>query len=208
MSNREKLVLVGNGMAGAACLEEILKLAPHRFDVTVFGAEKYGNYNRILLSSVLAGDAGWDEIMIHPEPWYEAQGVALKLGMSVASIDRDRKVLKAEDGSETQYDRLILAMGSEPFIPPIPGTDLEGVLAFRTIEDCQAMMEGAKRYKRAAVIGGGLLGLEAARGLLNLGMEVTVVHLADRLMERQLDARGAWYLKRAIEDQGLSLIHI
>lgn len=205
MKSREKLVLVGNGMAGAACLEEVLRREPDRFDVTVFGAEKYGNYNRILLSSVLAGDADWDEIMIHPETWYEKQGINLKLGLPVNSIDRERQIVTAGDGSETPYDRLILAMGSEPFIPPIPGTDLEGVMAFRTIDDCRAMIDGADQYKRAAVIGGGLLGLEAARGLLNLGMEVTVVHLADRLMERQLDVRGSWYLRRAIEAQGIAV---
>lgn len=205
MKARERLIMIGNGMAGAACLEEILRRDRERYEVTVFGAEKYGNYNRILLSSVLAGDASWDEIMLHPEGWYAQHSVNLRLGIPVIAIDRTRRVVRASDGSETPYDRIIMATGSEPFIPPIPGTDLEGVMAFRTIDDCRAMIEGAKSFTRAAVIGGGLLGLEAARGLANLGMEVTVVHLADRLMERQLDVRGAWYLKRAIEGHGIAV---
>lgn len=203
MRVRERLVLVGNGMAGAACLEEILKRAPERFDVTVFGAERHGNYNRILLSSVLAGEADLEDITLHAPAWYAARGVELRLGVPVASIDRERRVVIGGDGSEAPYDRLILATGSVPFVPPIPGRELEGVIAFRTIEDCQTMMDAAKQHRRAAVIGGGLLGLEAARGLQHLGMEVTVVHLADRLMERQLDARGGAYLRRAIEGQGI-----
>lgn len=206
MNNREKLVLVGNGMAGMACLENILRLEPERFDVTVFGAERYPNYNRIQLSPVLAGDMSWDDIILNPESWYAERGIRLHMGARVHHIDREKKVVQAEGGIRETYDKLILATGSNALIIPLPGHDKEGVVVFRTIDDCKAMIEASKNYKRAAVIGGGVLGLEAARGLKNLGMDVTVVHLADWLMERQLDAGGGSYLARAIRMQGIHVL--
>lgn len=206
MSKREKLVLIGNGMAGIACLENILRMAPERYDVSVFGAEKYPNYNRILLSPVLAGDMSWDDIILNPESWYAERNISLHMGLKVISIDRERKVVIAEDGTEEPYDKVILATGSNALIIPLPGHDKEGVVVFRTINDCKTMIDASKRYKRAAVIGGGLLGLEAARGLKNLGMDVTIVHLAAWPMERQLDAGGGAYLARAIRMQGIHML--
>ncbi len=202
---RERLVVIGNGMAGIACLERVLDLAPDRFDVTVFSAEKYPNYNRILLSPVLAGDMTWDDITLNPEAWYAENDVKLHLGVRAEKIDRERKVVIGADGIEEPYDKLIIATGSNAFVIPIPGHDKEGVVVFRTIDDCKEMIAASEHYKKAAVIGGGLLGLEAARGLKNLGMDVTVVHISNWLMERQLDATGGAYLTRAIRRQGIDV---
>lgn len=201
----EKLVVVGNGMAGLACLERILERAPGRFDITVFGAEHHPGYNRILLSSVLAGEASWDDLTLRPLSWYADRGVTLHLGAAVVALDRARCIVTSATGIEAPYDELILATGSSAVVPPIPGRDLPGVVPFRTVDDCRRMVEAARTCRRAAVIGGGLLGLEAARGLRRLGMDVTVVHLVDRLMERQLDAPAAAYLKRAIRAQGIDV---
>jgi nitrite reductase (NADH) large subunit len=206
MRTRPKLVVVGNGMAGIACLEQLLRLAPDRYDVTVFGDEDYPNYNRILLSSVLAGEASWDDITLNGDAWYQENRINLFKGVRVAAIDRAKRVAVADSGLTAPYDELILATGSRALVPPIPGTEKEGVIAFRTIEDCKAMMRAAKSVQRAAVIGGGLLGLEAARGLQSLGMEVVVVHLVDRLMERQLDAAGAGYVERAMRALGITVL--
>ena len=158
-----KLVMVGNGMAGISCLEHLLRLAPDAFEVTVFGDEDYPNYNRILLSSVLAGEATWDEITLNPESWYRERRVELYKGVRIAAIDRANKTVVGESGLTVPYDELVLATGSRALVPPIPGTDKEGVVTFRTIDDCKTMMHAAKTAQRAAVIGGGLLGLEAAR---------------------------------------------
>jgi len=206
VSNREKLVLIGNGMAGIACLENILRLAPDRFDVTVFGAETYPNYNRILLSPVLAGDMDWDDIILNPESWYAERNIKLHMGVKVATIDRERRLIVSADGTGHPYDKAIIATGSDALIIPLPGHDKEGVVVFRTINDCKAMIDASKKFKRAAVIGGGLLGLEAARGLKNLGMDVTVIHLAEWPMERQLDAGGGGYLARALRMQGIHML--
>ncbi|MGI8907905.1 MAG: nitrite reductase large subunit NirB [Candidatus Sumerlaeaceae bacterium] len=203
---REKLVFIGNGMAGIACLENILRLAPERYEVTVFGAEKYPNYNRIQLSPVLAGDMNWDDIILNPQAWYAEHNIRLHMGVKATAIDRHRRVVYGDDGIEEPYDKLVLATGSNALIIPIPGHDKQGVVVFRTIDDCKAMIEASKEFSRAAVIGGGLLGLEAARGLKNLGMEVSVVHLADWLMERQLDPGAGQYLARAIREQGIDVL--
>jgi nitrite reductase (NADH) large subunit len=200
---KEKLVLIGNGMAGVRTLEELLKLAPEKFDITVFGAEPYGNYNRILLSPVLAAEKTVDEIMLNDEAWYARHGIRLHKGCKVTRVDRVRRRVIAEDGAEVPYDRLILATGSDPFIIPVPGHDLEGVVTFRDIQDVNAMLESARHHRRAVVIGGGLLGLEAANGLLSQGMDVSVVHLMDTLMERQLDAVAAGLLQQSLETRGL-----
>jgi len=207
MTQKLKLVMVGNGMAGVRTLEELLKLAPDLYEITVFGAEPHPNYNRILLSPVLAGEQTLDEIILNPLDWYAEHGIRLHLGKKVTQIDRVRRKVLAEDANgektEAEYDRLLLATGSVPFIPPVPGKDLDGVLAYRDIADTQAMIDAAAKYQHAVVIGGGLLGLEAANGLMLRGMQVTVVHLADWLLERQLDKTAADLLQRNLESRGL-----
>jgi nitrite reductase (NADH) large subunit len=198
-----RLVVVGNGMAGIRTLEELLKLAPGMYDITVFGAEPYPNYNRILLSPVLAGEQDFDDIVLNPLSWYADNGITLHLGKQVTRIDRARRRVLAADGTEAGYDRLLLATGSLPFILPIPGKDLKGVIGYRDIDDTRTMIEAAKVKRRAVVIGGGLLGLEAANGLMLRGMEVTVVHLAGWLLERQLDPVAGAMLQASLEARGL-----
>ncbi|MDE2586097.1 MAG: NAD(P)/FAD-dependent oxidoreductase, partial [Betaproteobacteria bacterium] len=198
-----KLVMVGNGMAGVRTLEELLKLAPDMYDITVFGAEPHGNYNRILLSPVLSGEMTLPEIMLNDLDWYRDNGIALHAGKKVATIDRIHKKVVAEDGTEAEYDRLLLATGSNPFILPVPGKDLPGVIGYRDIADTQAMIDAAKEHCHAVVIGGGLLGLEAANGLAIRGMNVTVVHLSEWIMERQMDRTAGKMLQQALEAKGM-----
>jgi len=198
-----KLVMVGNGMAGVRALEELLKISPDLYEITVFGAEPHANYNRILLSPVLAGEMTIKEIMLNDVDWYEANGIKLHLNKKVVKIDRVKREVQAEDGTVEPYDRLLLATGSNPFILPVPGKDLPGVIAYRDIADTQAMIDAAAKYKHAVVIGGGLLGLEAANGLKLRGMDVTVVHIMPWLMERQLDRVAAGMLQKSLEDKGL-----
>jgi NAD(P)H-dependent nitrite reductase large subunit len=201
-----KLVMVGNGMAGVRTLEELLKIAPGLYDITVFGAEPHPNYNRIMLSPVLAGEQTLDEIVLNPWDWYRDNGITLHAGKKVVSVDRRRRTVRAEDGTEAAYDRLLLATGSNPFMLPLPGADLQGVVAYRDIADTQAMIEAARTYRHAVVIGGGLLGLEAANGLKLRGMEVSVVHHGDWLMERQLDPTAGALLRGALEQRGLHFL--
>ena len=203
LAPRPRLVVVGNGMAGVRAVEELLKLAPDRYAITIFGAEPHPNYNRILLSPVLAGEQTLDDIILNPLAWYEEHGIRLHAGKKVVSIDRIRREVVANDGTREPYDRLLLATGSNPFILPVPGHDLEGVLTYRDIHDTQRMIEASSRHRRAVVIGGGLLGLEAANGLALRGMEVTVVHLMPWLMERQLDATASRMLQKKLEAKGL-----
>jgi len=203
---KEKLVLVGNGMAGVRTLEELLKIAPDMYDITVFGAEPYGNYNRIMLSPVLAGEKTVDDIMLNDEQWYSDNGITLYKGKSVAEIDRLNKKVIAADGTTADYDRLLLATGSNPFMIPVPGKDKDGVIAFRDIHDVDTMLQASKDYQKAVVIGGGLLGLEAANGLMKQGMDVTVVHLLDSLMERQLDKPASALLKASLEERGMNFL--
>ncbi len=203
---REKLVMIGNGMAGVRTLEELLELAPDLYDITVFGAEPHGNYNRILLSPVLAGDKTLDDIMLNDEQWYADHGITLHKGKKVVRIDRARRRVVAEDGTTADYDRLIIATGSNPFIIPVPGHDLPGVIAFRDIRDVETMLAAAREHRHAVVIGGGLLGLEAANGLMQRGMDVTVVHIMDTLMERQLDGVAAGMLRKSLEERGLKFL--
>jgi nitrite reductase (NADH) large subunit len=198
-----KLVMVGNGMAGVRTLEELLKIAPDLYDITVFGAEPHPNYNRILLSPVLAGEQTIDEIVLNPLSWYAEHGITLHLGQSVTRIDRVKRVVHTADGTQAPYDRLLLATGSTPFILPVPGKDLAGVVAYRDIADTQAMIAAATQYKHAVVIGGGLLGLEAANGLMLRGMQVTVVHIMPWLMERQLDEVAGGMLQQSLEARGI-----
>lgn len=201
--SKERLVMVGNGMAGCKVIEELLDIAPGKFDITVFGAEPYGNYNRIMLSPVLAGEKTIDDIMLNTIEWYQENDITLHAGNAVVDIDRKNKKVIAEDGTEVQYDRLLLTTGSNPFIIPVPGHELPGVLSYRDIKDVDEMLDASNKYEHAVVIGGGLLGLEAAYGLLKQGMKVTVVHIMDTLMERQLDEPAAKLLQGYLEEQGI-----
>ncbi|MGI9047645.1 MAG: nitrite reductase large subunit NirB [Burkholderiales bacterium] len=201
-----KLVMVGNGMAGVRTLEELLKIAPDLYDITAFGAEPHANYNRILLSPVLAGEMTIKDIMLNDVDWYAANNIRLHLNKKVVKIDRIARKVIAADGTEEPYDRLLLATGSNPFILPIPGVALDGVITYRDIHDTDAMIAAAAQYKHAVVIGGGLLGLEAANGLKLRGMNVTVVHLMDWLMERQLDKVAAGMLQKSLEAKGLQFL--
>lgn len=200
--NREKLVVIGNGMAGISTVEQILKLTS-RYDITVFGTEPYPNYNRIMLSYVLEGSKTIDDIVLNDLNWYEDNGITLHTGTTVSRIDADTREVVTSEGTRVPYDKVIIATGSSSFILPVPGHDKEGVVGFRDIADCNMMLEAAKQYKKAAVIGGGLLGLEAAKGLVQLGMDVTVVHLMQDLMERQLDPQASAMLKAELERQGI-----
>jgi nitrite reductase (NADH) large subunit len=201
-----KLVMVGNGMAGMRTLEELLKIAPDLYHITVFGAEKHANYNRILLSQVLAGEQTLKDIMLNDLDWYARHGITLHLGKKVVEIDRGKRLVRAQDGAVAEYDRLLLATGSNPVILPIPGSELDGVVGFRDINDVNAMIDASALYRRAVVIGGGLLGLEAANGLLLRGMEVTVVHKGPWLMERQLDRTASGLLQKSLEARGLKFL--
>ncbi|MEW9699713.1 nitrite reductase large subunit NirB [Paenibacillus sp. SI8] len=203
---KQKLVLIGNGMAGVRCIEEILALAPDMFEITIFGGEPHPNYNRIMLSKVLQGDTTVNDITINDWQWYKDNNITLYAGDPVISIDTEKRRVVSENGCSVEYDRLILATGSLPFMLPLPGADKPGVTAFRDINDCNTMLEASKSYKKAVVIGGGLLGLEAARGLLNLGMEVHVVHIFNHLMERQLTPTSANMLRKELEKQGMRFL--
>ena len=174
---KQKLVLIGNGMAGVRTLEELLKLAPDQYEITVFGAEPHPNYNRILLSPVLAGEMQIQDIILNELDWYAEQGIRLHTGKTVTRIDRVQRKVIAADGTEAPYDRLLIATGSTPFMLPVPGNQLPGVIGYRDIQDTDEMIAAASQYRHAVVIGGGLLGLEAANGLKLRGMDVTVVHI-------------------------------
>ena len=207
---KSKLVMIGNGMAGVRTIEELLKVAPDLYDITVFGAEPHPNYNRILLSPVLAGEQTLDEIVLNSFEWYADNNIALYAGKKVTEVDRVNRVVRAVDANggvvEAEYDRLLLCTGSNPFILPIPGKDLDGVIAYRDIADTNAMIDAAKKYKHAVVIGGGLLGLEAANGLMLRGMKVSVVHVMPTLMERQLDSVAGKLLQKSLEERGLTFL--
>ncbi len=203
LPGRRRLVVVGNGMAGMRTVEELLELAPEAYGITVFGAEPHGNYNRILLSPVLAGEKRAADIMLHDRQWYEDHGVTLHAGDPVVAIDRRARTVTSQSGITVAYDRLLLATGSKPFIPSIEGAGLAGMIAFRDLGDVEAMLAAARAFRNAVVIGGGLLGLEAAHGLLRQGMAVTVVHLHDTLMERQLDPVAAGLLRASLQQRGL-----
>jgi len=203
MSARKKLVMIGNGMAGVRAIEEILEANPDMYEITIFGAEAYPNYNRILLSPVLAGEMSFEDITLNDRQWYADHGITLHLGKRIRKIQRGYKKVIAEDGTEAAYDNLIIATGSNPFIIPIPGVDKEGIITFRDIDDCKAMTSASEKYRNAVVIGGGLLGLEAAKGLLNLGMDVTVVHDQPTLMNMQLDQTAGELLRISLQAQGM-----
>ncbi|KMS51968.1 nitrite reductase [Novosphingobium barchaimii LL02] len=208
---REHLVVVGNGMAGCRAVEELLARDADRYRVTIFGAEPYVNYNRIMLSPVLAGEKTFDQIVINTREWYDDNGIDLITADPVAAIDRGAKTVTSRSGRTVHYDRLLIATGSDPFIIPVPGKDLPGVISFRDMNDVDAMLAAAEMGKAAGggsavVIGGGLLGLEAAHGLTLRGMKVTVIHLMPTLMERQLDEAAGWLLKSALEGRGQTIL--
>jgi nitrite reductase (NADH) large subunit len=205
MNKKRKLVVVGNGMAGVACVEQILKHAP-QFEITIFGDETHVNYNRILLSSVLAGEKSLDDITLNDLEWYQRNGIQLKLGVRITDVDPEAKTITGDDGSVTSFDKLLIATGSSALLPPIEGVQKNNVFVFRNLDDTRALLERARPGIKAVVIGGGLLGLEAARGLQVQGCNVTVVHLMETLMERQLDFAGGGYLKEKMERMGVKVL--
>lgn len=203
---REHLVVIGNGMAGCRAVEELLARDAGRYRVTIFGAEPHVNYNRIMLSPVLAGEKTFEQIVINDAAWYADNGIELVAGDPVTAIDRAARTVTSRSGRTMGYDKLLIATGSDPFIIPVPGKDLPGVISFRDMKDVNAMLEAAGKGGDAVVIGGGLLGLEAAHGLTLRGMKVTVIHLMDTLMERQLDEAAGWLLKSALEARGQTIL--
>lgn len=202
---KQQLVVIGNGMAGMKAVEELLSAAPDKFEITVFGAEPYGNYNRIMLSPVLCGEKSIDDIIINDRQWYEDNHITLHAGpdKAVVNIDRTHKQVIAKDGTECHYDKLLIATGSNPFILPIPGHDLDGVIAFRDIFDVNKMLSYSESKRHAVVLGGGLLGLEAANGLVQRGMDVTVIHSNEILLNRQLDDTAGHLLQLELEKRGV-----
>ncbi|MEC1521100.1 nitrite reductase large subunit NirB [Neobacillus niacini] len=203
---KQKLVLIGNGMAGVRAIEEVLKINPNGFEITIFGMEPYPNYNRIQLSKVLQGGTSVSDITLNDWEWYDGNKIHFYPGETVTAINTNTQTVSTNKGRIESYDKLIIATGSNPFMLPLPGADKEGVKAFRNIKDCEEMIEYSKNHKKAAVIGGGLLGLEAARGLLNLGMEVDVIHIHNYLMERQLDRTAGKLLQAELEKQGMKFL--
>jgi nitrite reductase (NADH) large subunit len=205
-SMREKLVIIGNGMAPGRMLEHLLERAPERYDVTIFNAEPRVNYDRIMLSPVLSGEKDYEQIIIHGDGWYIKHGITLYKGHKITKIDRTAKTVTSEHGVTETYDKLVIATGSVPFILPVPGNNLPGVLSYRDLDDVNAMLVAAQSRAKAVVIGGGLLGLEAAAGLKARDMDVTVVHLMPTLMERQLDPAAGYMLQRELEARGIKII--
>lgn len=202
---KQRLVVIGNGMAGMRTVEELLSAAPDKYDITVFGAEPYGNYNRIMLSAVLCGEKTIEDIVINSRQWYIDNGICLYAGQdkSVVRIDRGGRKVIAQDGTVAGYDRLLIATGSKAVVPSIPGNDLEGVISFRDIIDVNKMIGYASRSQKAVVLGGGLLGLEAANGLAFRGMDVTVIHTNEVLLNRQMDRQAGKMLQTELEQRGL-----
>jgi len=202
---KQQLVVIGNGMAGIRTVEELLAIAPDKYDITVFGSEPYGNYNRIMLSSVLSGEKNIEDIVINDRQWYVDHNIVLNAGpdKAVVDINRSSQQVIARDGTHAHYDRLLIATGSKPVVPDIPGADLKGVISFRAIFDVNTMIEYSRNHQKAIVLGGGLLGLEAANGLALRGMQVTVVHSKPVLLNRQLDQQAGEMLQRELEARGL-----
>ncbi|MGK2872389.1 MAG: nitrite reductase large subunit NirB [Alphaproteobacteria bacterium] len=202
---KPRLVVIGNGMAGMRAVEELLTRAPDAYDITVFGAEPNVNYNRIMLSPLLAGEKSFEDIVINGRDWYADNGIILHMGAKIEFIDREKREVVSACGIRAGYDRLLIATGSDPFILPIPGANLPGVVTFRDVLDVEKMLAASRTHTRAVVIGGGLLGLEAANGLRANGMQVSVVHLMPTLMERQLDEAAGYLLQRELEKRGIEI---
>ncbi|HEV7435978.1 MAG TPA: nitrite reductase large subunit NirB [Pseudorhizobium sp.] len=205
-SKTEKLVIIGNGMAPGRMLEHLFEQAPDRYRIVIFNAEPRVNYDRIMLSLVLSGEKTYEQIVIHGDGWYVDHGITLYKGHRITSIDRDERTVTSDHGVVESYDKLVIATGSMPFILPVPGSDLPGVLTYRDLDDVNAMLLAAQSRQRAVVIGGGLLGLEAAAGLAERGMEVTVLHVMPTLMERQLDPAAGYLLQKAVEARGIKVM--
>ncbi|WP_114389665.1 nitrite reductase large subunit NirB [Notoacmeibacter marinus] len=203
---KQKLVIIGNGMVPGRMLEHLFEVAPDAYDVTIFNAEPRVNYDRIMLSPVLSGCKTFDDIVIHGDGWYVEHGVMLYKGHRIAAIDRAAKTVTSEHGETVPYDKLVIATGSNPFIIPVPGHDLPGVLSYRDLDDVEAMLLAAQSREKAVVIGGGLLGLEAAAGLKERGMDVTVLHLMPTLMERQLDPSAGHLLRHELESRSIDIV--
>ncbi len=203
---RERLLVIGNGMASVRLLEALMRHDAGRFDITVAGAEAQPGYNRVLLSALLAREVGHDDVMLRDGAWYARHGIALLTGDAVAKVDLRGRVATLASGREIAFDACVFATGSEPFRLPVRGINLPGVMTFRDLGDVAAMSEAVRQGRRIAVIGGGLLGIEAAYGLARLGADVSLVHVMDRLMERQLDARAGAMLKRAITRMGVKVL--
>jgi nitrite reductase (NADH) large subunit len=202
----EKLVIIGNGMATGRMLEHLLDREPGRYQTTIFNAEPRVNYDRIMLSPVLSGEKDYEEIIIHDDGWYINNSISLYKGQKIVAIDRVAKTVVSDHGALEAYDKLVIATGSMPLIIPVPGHDLPGVLTYRDLDDVNAMLIAAQSRDKAVVIGGGLLGLEAAAGLAARGMDVTVLHLMPTLMERQLDLAAGYLLKCAVEERGIKVV--
>lgn len=202
----ERLVIIGNGMAPGRMLEHLFEQAPGNFQVTIFNAEPRVNYDRIMLSPVLSGAKSYEQIVIHGDGWYIEHGITLYKGHKIIAIDRDARTVTSDHGVTETYDRLVIATGSVPFIIPVPGKDLPGVITYRDLDDVRAMLLAAQSREKAVVIGGGLLGLEAAAGLAQRGMNVTVLHVMPTLMERQLDPAAGYLLQKAVEERGIKVI--
>ncbi len=204
MSERQKLVIIGAGMASGRVIEHLLEKAPEAFAITLFNAEPRGNYNRIMLSPVLSGEKTYEDIVTHDDAFYAGNGIITRFGEHVLRIDRENKKVVGQNG-EVDYDKLVIATGSAPFVIPVEGRDLPGVVSYRDLDDTETMIAAAGKGGKAVVIGGGLLGLEAAAGLAGRGMDVTVIHLAGHLMERQLDEAAGYLLKRDLEKRGIKI---
>ncbi len=200
---RKTLVIVGNGMAAARLCAELVAQAPHGYDIMVLGAEPDSAYNRVLLSSVLAGEIDEGALCLHPQDFYAAHHIKVQTSAKVVALDAEGHNITLEDGRTMAFDKLVLATGSQPLMPPLPGMGLQGVMAFRDLADTRRLQALATRAAEVMVIGGGLLGLEAAAGLVRRGARVRLLHLMDRLMERQLDRAGAAHLRRAMERRGI-----
>lgn len=200
---RRRLVVVGNGMAAVRAIEELLELDPQAYHIEVFGAEPHGGYNRVLLSPLLAGDKRLQDILTHTPDWYSERGIVMHCADPIVHIDRRQRRVRSQKGIEAAYDRLLIATGSRPVLLSVPGRELPGVIAFRDLNDVEIMLKASQEHRRAVVIGGGLLGLEAANGLCARGMDVTVIHLCAHLMERQLDVHAAQLLREELERRGI-----
>ena len=205
-AERRRLVVIGNGVAATRTIEELQDLAPDAYEITVFGSEVQGGYNRVLLSPLLAGEKRLEEVMTHPPDWYRERRIALLPDDPIEHIDRGRRRVRSRSGVEADYDRLLIATGAVPLSLPVPGRELAGVIGFRDLKDVETMVEAARSDRRAVVVGGGLLGLEAASGLNCRGMDVTVVHVEQRLMERQLDEAASSLLRRELESRGIRVV--
>jgi nitrite reductase (NADH) large subunit len=202
----EKFVIIGNGMAPGRMLEHLFEQAPGRYDITIFNAEPRVNYDRIMLSPVLSGERDYEQTIIHGDGWYIKNGIVLYKGHKVVAIDRAARTITSDHGATATYDKLVIATGSVPFILPVPGNNLPGVLTYRDLDDVNAMLLAAQSRAKVVVIGGGLLGLEAAAGLQMRGMDVTVLHLMPTLMERQLDAAAGRLLESALKERGIKVM--